>query len=109
MKAGDIASIEQRSREARRLWKSGDAAFKKGQFVPAYRLWTEAHDLVTDCPQLHLEAHRKLRMVTRRHRNKIEYLTDTALVALAPLRIFDLIAFFKRSKVAGNALCRRPA
>lgn len=99
--------IARRSRDAERLWSQGDAALVAGHAEQAYRLYTEAHDLVTDCPKLHLRAHRQLRRVTRARDPRGEYLTDTLLVALAPLGVFELIAVFFRSRVARTADCRR--
>lgn len=99
--------ISQRSADAERLWRDGDAALSSGQPEQAYRYYTAAHDLVTDCPRLHLEAHRRLRQVTRTRDPRGEYLTDTILVALAPLGVFELIAVFFRSRMARMADCRR--
>ena len=100
-------AVAQRAAQARQLWQQGDAALSGGDAEQAYRLYTAAHDLVTDCPQLHLQAHRQLRRVTRTRDPRGEYLTDTALVWLAPLGVFELIALFFRSRVAGGAECRR--
>ena len=102
-------SIAIRSRQAEKLWQRGDAALAGRDETRAYRFYTDAHDLVTDCPKLHLTAHRRLRSVTRRHSNKGEFITDTLLVTLAPLGIFELIALAMRSKVGRDALCRRRA
>lgn len=102
-----MTDIAIRSSAAERLWRQGDAALAEGYPGEAYRLYTEAHDLVTDCPKLHLQAHRQLRKVTRQRDPRGEYLTDTLLVALAPLGVFELIAVYFRSRVAGTADCRR--
>jgi hypothetical protein len=101
--------IEQRRRQALDLWAEGDRAYARGDDAEAYRLYTEGHDLITDCPKLHREAHIKLRAVNRRSGNWGEYRTDTVLVALAPFGVFELIAFFFRSKVAKAEGCRRTA
>lgn len=102
-----MEEIAQRSASAEALWRDGDAALASGQPEQAYRYYTAAHDLVTDCPKQHLEAHRRLRRVTRARDPRGEYLTDTLLVKLAPLGVFELIAVFFRSRVAGSADCRR--
>jgi hypothetical protein len=101
--------IEQRRHQALALWAEGDRAFARGDDAEAYRLYTEGHDLITDCPKLHREAHVKLRAVNRRTGNKGEYRTDTILVALAPFGVFELIALAFRSKVAKTDGCRRTA
>jgi len=104
-----MEAIGPRSAAAESLWRDGDAALASGQLEQAYRCYTAAHDQVTDCPRLHLEAHRRLRRVTRRRDPRGEYLTDTLLVKLAPLGVFELIALYFRSRVAGSAECRRGA
>ncbi len=101
--------VAQRAASAQSLWRDGDAALASGQPEQAYRYYTAAHDQVTDCPKLHLEAHRRLRRVTRQRDPRGEYLTDTLLVKLAPLGVFELIALYFRSRVAGTAACRRGA
>lgn len=102
-------AINARISTTEQLWRQGDAAFADGDFMRAYALYTEAHDRITDCPRLHAEAHRKLKQVTRLHRNKIEFITDSVLVWLAPFGIFELIALAMRSKVSKHELCRRSA
>ena len=76
--------VAQRAAAAEDLWRDGDAALASGQAEQAYRYYTAAHDQVTDCPKLHLEAHRRLRRVTRQRDPRGEYLTDTLLVKLVP-------------------------
>ena len=98
--------FEARQALACSLWAKGDACLEAGDRDAAYAHYTTAHDLIMDCPRLHLAAHRRLRRVTRFHRDKREFLTDTLLVRLAPLGIFEVIAFAMRSKVLRIALCR---
>ncbi|HEY1075935.1 MAG TPA: hypothetical protein VGE51_04545 [Fontimonas sp.] len=98
-----------RIQRADELWKQGDLTLAAGNRERAYRLYTEAPDAIVDCPQLHLTAHRKLRQVTRFHRNKTEYITDNLLIWLAPVGVFELIARFNRSNVRAQAACRRSA
>ncbi len=101
-----MLDIETRAGQAGAMWQQGEAALQAGNPALAYDLFTLAHDLVTDCPRLHELAHRKLRTVTRRHRDKREFITDSVLLALAPLGIFRLIALYFRSRVGGSELCR---
>lgn len=102
-----MQDLQTRIIEADRLWAAGDAALAAGETQRAYDDYTAAHDLVLDCPRLHRQAHRQLRRVTRQRRPRGEYYTDSALLLLAPLGVFELIAWALRSKVAGMQACRR--
>lgn len=104
MQGDDIST---RAAEAERLWKLGDTAQANGDLEQSYRLFTQAHDLITDCPKLHIQAHRRLKVVNRLRRNWGEYCTDTILLALAPFGMFELLAIFFRSKIGNSELCRR--
>jgi len=104
-----VTEISSRIQRAEKLWQQGDIILSAGNRERAYKLYTEAHDAIVDCPRLHLTAHRKLRLVTRYHRNKTEFITDNLLVWLAPIGVFELIALFTRSSVRREALCRRGA
>ncbi|WP_028008504.1 hypothetical protein [Solimonas flava] len=99
--------IEQRMLQADALWRRGDTLRAAGDGAGAYRLYTEAHDLIMDCPSLHERAHRKLGLVSARHGHRGERLTDRLLVWLAPLGVFELIAMAQRSSVTFAAACRR--
>lgn len=101
--------LHERARQAHALWAQGRVRLAAGDLDTAYRLLTEAHDLVTDCPALHREAHRQLLAVNRVNGRRGEEFTDRLLLALAPLGVFTLIARFFRSKVTGETLCRRAA
>ncbi|MDP9141079.1 MAG: hypothetical protein M3O62_09840 [Pseudomonadota bacterium] len=104
-----VETTAQRIQRAEKLWKQGDIILSAGNRERAYKLYTEAHDAIVDCPRLHLTAHRKLRLVTRYHRNKTEFITDNILVWLAPIGIFELIGLFTHSRVRREALRRRGA
>ena len=99
--------IETRSRQAEALWNEGDRCLAACNYGDAWRLYTEAHDRVTDCAELHRQAHRRLRQVNRRNGHWGEYLTDCVLLALAPLGVFELLALLFRSRVTKTARCRR--
>ena len=45
-------SIEERARIAEELWSSALQAESTGDYKEAYRLCTEAHDLIMDCTSL---------------------------------------------------------
>lgn len=101
--------LHERARQAQALWAQGQARLAAGDPDTAYRLLTAAHDLVTDCPALHREAHRHLLAVNRVNGRRGERLTDRLLLALAPLGVFTLIAWALRSRATGEPLCRRAA
>ena len=101
--------IEQRIEKAERLWRNGAQAELGQDYALAYRLYTEAHDAIMDCARLHQHAHVQLRRVNLQLGNYTELLGDWFLHFLAPLRIFELVAYFARTDGAGSALCKRNA
>ena len=98
--------FDARQARALALWNKGQACVEAGDRAEAYLHFTEAHDLIMDCPRLHLEAHRQLREVTRFHADKREFLTDVILIWLAPFGIFEALAVAMRSKVWRLVSCR---
>lgn len=101
-----MTDLQTRATQAEQLWARGDTALGARDLQSAYRLYTEAHDLITDCARLHEQAHRKLRTVNRLLGTRERY-TDNVLLFLAPLGVFELLAFVFRSRVASHELCRR--
>jgi hypothetical protein len=101
--------VEIRTRKANSFWADGDRAFAAKQYEKAYRLYTQGHDLITDCPKMHLEAHRRLKRVTVLHADKREFLSDWLLIKLAPLGVFELVAKFMHAGAADSAACKRGA
>jgi hypothetical protein len=99
--------IQERSKQAQALWSRGDASFQTSDLAESYRLYTEAHDLVTDCPSLHKRAHQKLAAVNRLNGRRGELFTDQFLLATAPLGIFTVIPWFFRSRVTGDVICKK--
>ncbi|HEY9547476.1 MAG TPA: hypothetical protein VIR56_15800, partial [Solimonas sp.] len=104
-----MQTIETRILEAEALWRRGDALVDTGDGAAAYAVYTQAHDLIMDCPSLHERAHRKLQRVSARHGHRGEILIDKLLVWLAPLGVFEAIARAQHSAVATLAACRRGA
>lgn len=88
------------------LWQDGDIELSNKNYQRAYKFYTEAHDLIIDCPKLHLRAHQHLQRVNR-HINKFEFLIDTILIQLAPIKIFELVAYMNDSKVFRTIICKR--
>ncbi len=79
--------IEQRIEKAETLWRSGAQAELGQDYALAYRLYTEAHDVIMDCARLHQHAHVQLRRVNLKLGNYTELLGDWFLHFLAPLGI----------------------
>src|SRR5690349_12517329 len=104
MNANDLQT---RTADARKLWAAGDRAHAKGQAGKGWEQYTAAHDLIVDCRALHRQAHAKLISVNRELGHWGEYLTDRVLLTFAPVGVFELLAMFFPSTVAGEALCRR--
>lgn len=101
------AELAVRMLEAERLWRDGDALVAAGDGAAAYRIYTQAHDLIMDCPSLHERAHRKLARVSAQHGHRGEIVIDKLLIWLAPLGVFEAIAMAQRSTVVTLAACRR--
>lgn len=99
--------IQNRIGEAESLWVQGDRAFAAGNLADAWRCYNEAHDRVTDCPELHRRAHARLQTVNRLNGHRGEYRTDTVLLALAPLGVFRLLALLLHLRIASAADCQR--
>src|SRR3546814_8209806 len=72
-----MQTIETRILEAEALWRRGDALVDTADGAAAYAVYTQAHDLIMDCPSLHERAHRKLQRVSARHGHRGELIIDT--------------------------------
>ena len=88
-------------------WRQGMADEQAGRLEAAYAHFRRAHDLVVDCPKRHQVAHRHLRRLNLRRRAWRELATDCVLLGLAPLYIFELLAFAMRQQVLGGEICSR--
>ncbi len=102
-------SIERRIEKAETLWHSGAKAELAQDYSLAYRLYTQAHDDIMDCARLHQHAHVQLRRVNLKLGNYTELLGDWFLHIVAPLGIFELIAYLAKTDGAGSVLCKRSA
>jgi hypothetical protein len=101
-----MEDFEARQARALALWDAGEGCVQAGDRAGAYAKFTCAHDLIMDCPRLHLAAHRHLREVTRYHRDPREFWTDTVLIWLAPFGIFEALAFAMRSGIWRTGVCQ---
>jgi hypothetical protein len=102
-----MASIEQRIEKAEALWKSGAQAELEQDYALAYQLYTEAHDGIMDCAKLHQYAHQQLRRVNLKLGNYTELMGDWFLHFLAPLGVFELVAYFAKTDAFSSVLCKR--
>lgn len=102
-------SIEERARIAEGLWSSALQAESTGNYKEAYRLCTEAHDLIMDCARLHQSAHVHLRRMNLKIRNYGELATDWLLHIFAPLGVFELVSYFAKTGTFGCVFCKRSA
>lgn len=100
-------SIEERARRAEELWSSALKAESRGDYRKAYKLLTDAHDLIKDCARLHQSAHVNLRRVNLEIGNYAELVTDWLLHLFAPLGVFELVAYFAKTGTFGSEFCKR--
>ena len=104
-----METIELRIDTAEHLWHSGAQAESTADYALAYQLYTEAHDLIMDCAQLHQRAHEQLRRVNIKLGHYSELSGDWLLHFLAPLGVFELVAWLSKTDAFGSALCKREA
>jgi hypothetical protein len=103
----DITDITAVAAQAEAAWQQGLAHEQAGRLDLAYCHFRLAHDLVVDCPRLHQVAHQHLRRLNLQRRAWRELLTDVLLLGLAPLAIFEAVAFLMKRQVLGGAVCAR--
>lgn len=96
-----------RIEQAQQLWEMGKQAEDLQNYGRAHELYTEAHDLVVDCARLHQKAHERLRVVNLKLGNYGDLITDWSLHYVAPLKVFEIVAYFARSEGHIAAFCRR--
>jgi hypothetical protein len=97
----DMASL------AHAAWQQGLEAEQAGRLDEACAHFRRAHDLVVDCPRLHQQAHVHLRRLNVQRRAWRELATDLFLLTLAPLAIFEIVAFLMTRQVLGGVICAR--
>ncbi|TBO31301.1 hypothetical protein EYS42_08625 [Aquabacterium lacunae] len=97
----------ERTQQAEAAWQQGRQCEDRGDVEGAHAHYRLAHDLVVDCPRLHQRAHEHLRRVNRQRHAWREWLTDQALLKLAPLAAFEIVAFLMTRQVLGGRVCAR--
>ncbi len=99
--------LEIRIEKAEKYWAEGKEAERVCEFELAYKLFTEAHDLIMDCANHHQKAHEELRRINYKVGNYGELITDWLLHFFAPLGVFELVSYFSKTEAFGNVICKR--
>ncbi|CAH0355568.1 hypothetical protein [Aquabacterium sp. CECT 9606] len=102
-----MTSIEDIAHQAEAAWQLGMQDEQAGRMEAAHAHFRRAHDLVVDCPRLHHTAHVHLRRLNIKRRAYRDLLTDVLLLGLAPLAIFEIVAFLMKRQVLGGTICAR--
>jgi hypothetical protein len=102
-----MTTITDMARQAEAAWQLGLQAEQAGRLDEAHVHLRRAHDLVVDCPRLHHTAHQHLRRLNIKRGAYRELLTDVFLLGLAPLAIFEIVAFMMKQQVLGGGICAR--
>lgn len=85
---------EERLRDARALWVTAQGLVEARDFEAALTALTRAHDLVTDIPDAHREAHQRLLPVDRALGRARDVRVDRILEALAPVGVFRALGWY---------------
>jgi hypothetical protein len=102
-----MTNITDMARQAEAAWQLGLLEEQAGRLDEAHVHVRRAHDLVVDCPRLHHTAHQHLRRLNIKRHAYRELLTDLFLLGLAPLAIFEIVAFLMKQQVLVGAICAR--
>ena len=101
--------ITERIPHAEKLWAAGAKVEAASDYAQAYSLYTEAHDEIMDCAQLHQRAHEQLRRVNWKLGNYGELITDWLLHLFAPLGVFELVSRRLNTDARFAEMCQRRA
>lgn len=101
-------SAEERLRDARAIWTAAEALVEARDFEGALTALTRAHDLTTDIPDAHREAHRRLLPVDRALGRARDVRVDRLLEALAPMGVYRALGWYF-SATEDYARLREPA
>ncbi|MDO9235663.1 MAG: hypothetical protein Q7U28_06460 [Aquabacterium sp.] len=99
------APIKDRVSEAESAWANALALEHLGQLDAAYIKFTQAHDLVIDCPKMHWRSHQHLARINWKRKNIREFIEDRLLLSAAPFGIFVLIAYLLKKNVIREEFC----
>lgn len=87
-------SAEERLRDAREFWNHAEALVHARDLEAALVALTRAHDLTTDIPHAHREAHRRLLPVDRALGRARDVRVDRLLEALAPVGVYRALGWY---------------
>lgn len=82
-------------------------AKQSNDYLQAYALMTEAHDLVVDCPKQHALMHKELLRINWQIRNYGELMGDCFLAVFKPLGVFEVLAYVLKHQIIDDERCRR--
>lgn len=99
--------LDSRIKRSDKCRDQGRLAEREGDLTLAYRLFTQAHDLIMDCPRHHQRAHEELRRVNWKVGHYGELMTDWLLHVFAPLGVFELVSYLARTEAFSSAICKR--
>jgi hypothetical protein len=102
-----MSTLTDMARQADAAWRLAMQDEQAGRLNEAYEHMRRAHDMVVDCPRLHHMAHQHLRRLNIKRRAWRELVTDLVLLGLAPLAIFEIVAFMMKRQVLGGVICAR--
>jgi hypothetical protein len=94
MTSASTYSADERLQDARVIWSSAEALVAARDFEGALTLLTRAHDLTTDIPSAHREAHQRLLPVDRALGRARDVRVDRLLEALAPVGVFRALGWY---------------
>jgi len=85
---------DERLRDARATWLAAEERVEARDFEGALTLLTRAHDLTTDIPSAHREAHQRLLPLDRALGRTRDVRVDRLLEALAPVGVFRALGWY---------------
>jgi len=102
-----MTSIDNRAQQAQAAWAQGQAFEASGHLEAAHACFRDAHDLVVDCPKMHRMAHQHLKRINTLRSSYRELMADLVLLSLAPLGVFEVVAYLMKGQVLASVLCAR--
>ncbi len=99
--------FELRLNQALSLKQKAFKAKQSNDYLQAYVLMTEAHDLVIDCPKQHALMHDELRHINWKIKNYGELMGDCFLAIFRPLGVFEVLAYVLKRQIISDDRCRR--
>ena len=101
------SSFEMRLSQALDLKQQALKAKQSNDYLQAYSLMTDAHDLVIDCPKQHALMHDELLRINWKIGNYGELMGDCFLAVFKPLGVFEVLAYVLKHQIIDDERCRR--